>query len=115
MLKVVGSSEGRSIIALSPRRSKALEIRHGSRLSILNAIGDRNLFSPWFRHRESWDAWFAFLCALFALPMTPEQIEIYRRCTGRTVQPSGPHKEAWLVCGRRAGKSFMLALVAVFL
>ncbi len=27
----------------------------------------------------------------------------------------GPAREAWLVCGRRAGKSFVLALVAVFL
>src|SRR5262245_59911748 len=92
-----------------------LEFQHRSQLSIFDAIGDRNLFLPWFRHRESWTAWFSFLCALFALPMTPDQFEIYSRCTGRTVPPSGPHKEAWLVCGRRAGKSFILALVAVFL
>ena len=57
----------------------------------------------------------AFLCALFALPMSPEQLAIYRECTGRTVAPTAPLSEAWLVCGRRAGKSFMLALVAVFL
>jgi hypothetical protein len=29
--------------------------------------------------------------------------------------PEGGAREAWLVCGRRAGKSFVLALVAVFL
>jgi hypothetical protein len=34
---------------------------------------------------------------------------------GRTAAPIGPFYEAWLCCGRRAGKSFIRALVAVFL
>ena len=29
--------------------------------------------------------------------------------------PVGPYSEAWLVCGRRAGISFLLALIAVYL
>ena len=29
--------------------------------------------------------------------------------------PAGGVREAWLICGRRAGKSFVLALIAVFL
>src|SRR5262249_48155364 len=44
-----------------------------------------------------------------------EQIAVYRSCTGRTEPPSAPAEEGWLVCGRRGGKSFILALVAVFL
>ena len=47
--------------------------------------------------------------------MTPEQLQLYQRHTGRIVPPSEPFHEAWLVCGRRAGKSFILALVAVYL
>jgi hypothetical protein len=47
--------------------------------------------------------------------MTPEQLAAYRRCTGRAEPPKATAAEAWLVCGRRAGKSFVLALVAVFL
>jgi terminase large subunit-like protein len=47
--------------------------------------------------------------------MTPEQLAIYRQCTGRTEPPSAPVSEGWLICGRRAGKSFALAVVAVFL
>jgi hypothetical protein len=39
---------------------------------------------------------------------------IYRRHTGRTEAPAG-YAEAALVVGRRGGKSFILALVAVFL
>jgi hypothetical protein len=38
-----------------------------------------------------------------------------RQCTGRTEAPEGGFREAWLVCGRRAGKSFVLALTAVWL
>src|SRR6185437_8428400 len=84
-------------------------------LSILDAIADKHLFAPWFKDRATWAAWFAFLAALFGLPMTAEQLAIYRQCTGRSEPPSSPAKEGWLICGRRAGKSFMLALTAVFL
>jgi hypothetical protein len=83
--------------------------------TILDAITDKHLFAPWFKDRATWVAWFAFLAALFALPMTPEQLAIFQRCTGRTEPPSAPASEGWLICGRRAGKSFMLALIAVFL
>ncbi len=38
-----------------------------------------------------------------------------QQCTGRNAPPTAPATEAWLVCGRRAGKSFVLALTAVFL
>jgi hypothetical protein len=55
------------------------------------------------------------LAALFALPMTPEQLEIYTKHTGRSTPPTEPLHEAWLVCGRRAGKSFILACIAIFI
>ena len=64
---------------------------------------------------NTWAAWFVFLAALFALPMTPDQLEVYRKHTGRSAPPSAPLHEAWLICGRRAGKSFVLALIAVYL
>jgi hypothetical protein len=63
----------------------------------------------------TWDAWRTFLAALFALPLTPEQLEVYQRHTGRSAPPTEPAQEAWLVCGRRAGKSLILATIAVFL
>jgi hypothetical protein len=54
--------------------------------------------------------------ALFQIfTMIDDQSAIYRRCTGRTAPPAAPATEAWFVCGRHAGKSFVLALVAVFL
>lgn len=83
--------------------------------TILDAINDKQLFAPWFRDHETWAAWFAFIATLFALDMTDEQYAVYQRCTGRNEPPSMPASEAWLVCGRRSGKSFILAMIAVYL
>ena len=83
--------------------------------TILDATRKRQLFAPWFKDRDTWEAWFSFLAALFALPMTDEQLQIYKQCTGRDEPPMQTASEAWLVCGRRAGKSFTLALTAVYL
>jgi hypothetical protein len=84
-------------------------------MNILEACRDPKLFAPWFRKRESWDAWFAFLAVLFNLPMTPDQWATYQKHTGRTELPTDFAAETWLACGRRAGKSFVLALIAVYL
>ena len=78
--------------------------------TILRAVWDRKLFRPWFRDAASWAGWFTFLRALFALPMGETDLATYRACTGRTAPPTRTATEAWLICGRRAGKSFMLAL-----
>ena len=83
-------------------------------MTLLEAMADRHLFAPWFRDPTMWAAWRAFIAALFALPLTPEQLVTYQQCTGRTAPPQQPATEVWLVCGRRAGKSFILALCAVY-
>ena len=83
-------------------------------MNIIQALDDANVFGQHFR-TDTWTAWLAFLCALFALPMTDEQLALYRKFTGRNTPPATPLYEAWLVCGRRAGKSFVLAVIAVFL
>jgi hypothetical protein len=85
-------------------------------LSILSAMDDANVFGQHFqRNPKSWTAWRAFLCSLFGLGMTAEQLAIYQRCTGRREPPTTATNESWLVIGRRGGKSFILALIAVFL
>jgi hypothetical protein len=84
-------------------------------MNILEAIADPHLFAPWFRDPATWTAWRAFLAALFALPMSDVELELFARHTGRATAPLAPFNEAYLVCGRRAGKSAILALVAVFL
>jgi hypothetical protein len=84
-------------------------------MNILEAARDPNLFGPWFRAKETWQAWFAFIAVLFALPMTDEQLAICHKHTGRDDVPTEPCSEAWLIIGRRGGKSFIMALIAVFL
>jgi hypothetical protein len=86
-----------------------------SGLTILDAIRDERLFGPAFKSLMTWKAWLAFLGALFGLPLLDHQAAIYRECTGRDALPSKAFAEAWLVCGRRSGKSFMMALIGVFL
>ena len=83
-------------------------------VTILDAVADKNLFAPWFKDCETWQAWFAFLAGLFALPMTARQQAIFAECAGRTDLPNTPAREGWLICGRRGGKSFILAMIAVY-
>ena len=59
---------------------------------------------PWFRTGGDWTPWRAFLCALYGLPMTPEELECFRYCTGRRSPPTEPASEVWLIAGRRAVK-----------
>jgi hypothetical protein len=86
---------------------------------IIQACEDKATFAPWFKKRwsknETWGAWFSFLRIMFGLGLDDADLALFQQCAGRTDRPEGGFNEAWLVCGRRAGKSFMLALIAVFL
>jgi hypothetical protein len=83
--------------------------------SVLEAIADKNLFASHFPNPETWSAWRAFLAALFGHPMSADDLALYRKHTGRETAPTKAFDESWLVCGRRAGKSRILALIAVYL
>jgi Terminase large subunit, T4likevirus-type, N-terminal len=83
-------------------------------MNILRALDDPHVFANSFRG-DTWRAWRVFLAALFALPMSSEELELYRKHTGRSAPSTARLNEAWLVCGRRSGKSFILATIAVFL
>ncbi|WP_206519431.1 terminase family protein [Mesorhizobium sp. M2C.T.Ca.TU.002.02.1.1] len=84
-------------------------------MNILEAVSDTKLFAQWFRDRTTWHRWLVFLAAFFGLPLTAEELVIYQRHTERKVAPTKPCREGWLICGRRAGKSFVLALIATYL
>jgi hypothetical protein len=84
------------------------------RLTILDLMDDPQVFGPWFRG-PSWGAWRVFLRVLFGLPLSPAARATYTTHTGRQHPPTAQAAEAWLVVGRRGGKSLIAALVAVFL
>lgn len=84
-------------------------------VDILRALDDPKLFRSVLRDPATWRPWRAFLAALFALPMTDTERALYRECTDRATAPAAAFTEGWLCCGRRAGKSFVLAIIAVFL
>ena len=83
-------------------------------MNIIQALDDPQVFGPFFRG-PTWVVWRVFLAALFALPLSEEQLALFSKHTGRSTPPTQPLHEAWLVCGRRAGKSFILACVAIFI
>ena len=83
--------------------------------TILAAMDDDRLWSPWFKDRATWQPWRAFLAALFGLPLSEPDLAVFRAATGRTAPPAGGFTEAWLAVGRRGGKSMILALIAAYL
>lgn len=84
-------------------------------LNIINTVHDERLFAPHFRPLLTWRAWLAVLAALFGPTLDPDALALYRKLTGRKQPPSKPFREAWIIAGRRAGKSRIAALVAVYL
>jgi hypothetical protein len=86
-----------------------------SAIDIIDAAADPELFGPWFRDPATWRAWLTFLKAMFGLHMSDGDWSLFRQCTGRDDRPARGFTEAWLIVGRRGGKSLMLALIAVFL
>jgi len=84
-------------------------------MNVIEAVDDPALFKSYFRDPETWQAWRACLCALFGLPMSNTELATFTTCTGRARWPERAVNEAWLICGRRGGKSFTLSLIAVYL
>lgn len=84
-------------------------------VTILDLMSDAALFGSWFKVPRHWTAWRAFLAALFCLPMTDEELLIFRAATGLEHPSKQALTEAWLIVGRRGGKSRVLALIAVYL
>ena len=83
--------------------------------TIIDACRDKHLFAGWFKEADTWAAWLIALKALFGLPLDDTELELYRKCTGRTDPPSTPAAEGWFIVGRRGGKSFITALIGVYL
>ncbi|MEL6566871.1 MAG: hypothetical protein AAFQ22_00530 [Pseudomonadota bacterium] len=83
-------------------------------MNIIQAMEDPNLFGSFFRG-PSWRPWRAVLKALFALEPEPDDLAAFERVAGGRGWPVQVPREAYFVCGRRGGKSYIVALIATYL
>ena len=63
----------------------------------------------------SWAAWRPLLLACMGEALRPDELEIFRKFTGRTEAPTKRVDEFWAVVGRRGGKTRGMAALAVYL
>lgn len=84
-------------------------------MNIIQAIESDKVFKPLFKDLSSWVAWLVFLKSLFALPMDKGECRVFKKCTGLKKAPTMQAREAYVVAGRRSGKSYISAAVSVFL
>jgi len=101
---------------------KTLKEKRAARAkTIIDTMDDAGLFKSTFRRpllglgSDSWRNWRVFLRTLFALEMSPADKKIYQHFTKRTDTPQKAFREAYVVCGRRSGKSVIAALIGIYL
>ena len=63
----------------------------------------------------SWHAWRSLLLAAMGEPLNPDELETFKRFTGRELAPERRVDELWCAVGRRGGKSRAMAVLAVYL
>lgn len=90
-------------------------------MNLIDAMEDPALFGRFFKPQpdgtDTWARWKALGACLMGVAVPDEMQEVVRHHTGRTDLPviGKPFTEAALICGRRSGKSRMLATTAVHL
>jgi hypothetical protein len=62
----------------------------------------------------SWANWRVLLKAAFGYPLTGDELATFCTLTNRTRPPAHQVREAWFIIGRRAGKSMIAALIAIY-
>jgi hypothetical protein len=84
------------------------------RRTLLETLDDPALFRD-VVPSPSWDAWRVFCRALTGAPIIGADLDLFRACTGRQEPPPTPASEAWVIAGRRSGKSRMASIIATYL
>lgn len=84
-------------------------------MNIIQACMDENLFRPLFKDIATWTSWMVVLKGIFAIEMTEAEQVLFTKLSGRVDPPKQPVEEAWIIAGRRGGKSRMAALIAIYL
>ena len=89
-------------------------------MNILEAIADPKLFRTYVTGTpdgslDSWSNWLTFLAVLYGLPVPDDSTDLVKTCTGRLPSTfDTDFDETLVLCGRRGGKSKLIALVGAF-
>jgi hypothetical protein len=67
-------------------------------ITFADACLDPNLFGDWFAG-DSWANWRVIDKAMFGLPLTEDELEVFKAITGRQSAPETPANEVWLASG----------------
>lgn len=84
-------------------------------ISIVDAMADKHLLGAALGDPLTWTTWMAVLAAAFGLPLTDEQLQIFKDVAGGRAPPQQRVRELWAIVGRRGGKSRIAAAIAIFL
>jgi len=82
--------------------------------NIIEAITSPAYFGPAFKKSETWQNWLTLWKAVYGLEMTPEEMEVFRTCTGRQAVLQNGYREIYAIAGRRSGKTRMAATLVAF-
>jgi hypothetical protein len=80
--------------------------------SLYECMLDPDLFGKTFAG-DSFATWRTIAKVLDAVPLTEDELEVYRQLSGRNTPPTEPVREAYMVKPRRAGGTLFLAVQAV--
>jgi hypothetical protein len=85
-------------------------------VTILDALSDRHLFGGLlaFRDLRTWQPWLTFIRAVYGLPLSATDLDVFRRHAGRTAPRVGGYPEAVAIVGVQSGKSRIAAALASF-
>jgi hypothetical protein len=84
------------------------------RVTLRQALEDASLLGSAL-DGPSWHAWRTLLLAAMGEPLIGDELETFKRFTGREVVPAERVDELWCVVGRRGGKSRAMAVLATYL
>lgn len=84
-------------------------------INIIQAFQDPKIFGSLVQDQSTFANWKVALKAIFGLFMNNEEQGKYREFTGRKIPSKEQFKEIFFIVGRRGGKSFISALIAVFM
>jgi len=83
-------------------------------MNIIEALHRNDCFKPLFRDVSTWHSWEVYLKALFGLEIEDlKDRKLLKDCTG--LKETKAVRESFVICGRRSGKSYMSAIIAVYM